>query len=83
MTAVVVGVLLLVMKLLDFGPVGAWPWWVIAIPFGLAVVWWHWADASGWTKRREMDKMDARKADRRAKNMAALGNGPKDRRHRR
>ncbi|WP_372524849.1 TIGR04438 family Trp-rich protein, partial [Piscinibacter sp.] len=53
MYLIVLGVLLLVMKLADFGPVGVWSWWVILAPFGAAVVWWAWADATGWTKRRE------------------------------
>jgi small Trp-rich protein len=64
------------------GPIGAWPWWLIALPFGAASVWWWWADTTGWTKRREMDKMEARKADRRAKNMQALGMDAKGRRRR-
>jgi len=30
----------------------------------MAVVWWYWADSSGYTKRVEMDKMDKRKQAR-------------------
>ena len=58
------GIAALVMKYLEFGPVAAMPWWIVLSPFGLAVVWWAWADGSGYTKRKEMDKMDKRKQDR-------------------
>lgn len=82
MVFVVIGVLLLLMKLTDFGPVAVWSWWVILLPFGLAVLWWWWADASGWTKRREMNKMEEKKHDRRRKNMEALGMDTRKRRKR-
>jgi small Trp-rich protein len=71
----VLGVVLLLMKYLEFGAVAQWSWWVVLAPFGLAVVWWAWADATGYTKRKAMEKMDKRKADRLAKNREALGIG--------
>ena len=37
------------------------------------------ADSSGWTKRREMDKMEARKVNRRQRMMESLGLGTKRR----
>jgi len=70
---IVAGVLLIGLKLADFGPVGAWSWWLVLAPFALAAVWWAYADATGYTKRREMDKLEERKRDRRRKNMEALG----------
>lgn len=73
MPMVIVGVLLLVAHLADFGPFGAWPWWVIGLPFLLAVLWWHFADTSGWTQRRVMDKMERKKQERREKTMVSLG----------
>ena len=73
MAMVVLGVLLLALKLGEFGPVGHWSWWFVLAPFALAVVWWSWADSSGWTKKREMDKMDDRKRERRQKNLESLG----------
>ena len=73
MPMVIVGVLLLLAHIADLGPFGAWPWWAIALPFGLAVLWWHFADTSGWTQRRVMDKMERKKLDRRDKAMNALG----------
>ena len=73
MPMVIVGVLLLVAKLAEFGPFARWSWWIIAAPFAAAVLWWEFADASGWTQRRIMEKLDARKAERRDKAMEALG----------
>ena len=70
---VVIGVVLLVMKAADFGMVATWPWWGILSPFGLAVAWWIFAESIGYTKRREMDKMDARVKKRREENLAKLG----------
>lgn len=70
---VVIGVLLGAMKLAEFGPAAAWPWWAVLSPFGLAFVWWIWADSTGLTKKREIDKMQEKKEARRRKNMEALG----------
>ncbi len=67
------GVVLLVMKYLEIGPVAAWEWWVVLIPFALAVVWWAWADSSGYTKRKAMEKEDKRRQDRIDKNREAIG----------
>lgn len=83
MAMVLLGLLLLVLKLAEFGPVGPWPWWAVLSPFGAAALWWYWADASGWTKRREMDKMTARKRERRKKNLESLGLGADEQRRRR
>jgi small Trp-rich protein len=69
------GVVLLLMKYLEIAAVANWSWWVVLAPFGLAVIWWAWADASGYTKRKAMEKMEERKADRLAKNREALGLG--------
>ena len=68
-----VGVVLLLLKYLEVGPVAAWSWLWVLSPFGLAVVWWSWADASGYTKRKAMEKVDQRKQDRIDKNRAAQG----------
>ena len=73
MPLVIVGVLLMLAKWLEFGPFVQMSWWLALAPFAGAVLWWHFADTSGWTKRREMDKMEKRKADRREKAMESLG----------
>ncbi len=69
------GIALLVMKYLEVGMVAQWSWWVVLAPFGLAAAWWAWADATGYTKRKAMEKMEKKKADRLAKNREALGIG--------
>jgi small Trp-rich protein len=70
---IVLGVLLIVMKLADFGIVATWSWWVVLAPFGLAAAWWAYADSSGYTKRKEMDKLEEKKRERRRKALDALG----------
>ena len=73
------GVVALALKSLEIGPVAAWSWWVVLLPFALAAAWWTFADASGYTKRREVDKMDKRKQDRIDKQRDAMGMLPKKR----
>jgi small Trp-rich protein len=73
MPLVIIGVLLLIAKLADLGPTAGWPWWVVLSPFALAAAWWSFADSSGLTRRRAMDKMEERKRQRREKAVEALG----------
>ena len=73
MPMLVIGVLLVVAKLAEFGPFARLSWWWILVPFALAAVWWEFADASGLTKRRAMDKMEAKKISRRDQALEALG----------
>ncbi len=73
MWLVAVGVLTVLLKLLGVAPVADWGWWMVLIPFGLAVVWWAWADSSGLTQRKAMQRMEERKAARREKNIVAMG----------
>lgn len=76
---VVVGVAMLVMNLAGIGPIGEWTWagfgkaWFVLVPFGLAVLWWAWSDASGRTQRKAMEKVDAKREARRQKSLDALG----------
>ncbi|HWP19693.1 MAG TPA: TIGR04438 family Trp-rich protein [Burkholderiaceae bacterium] len=70
---VVAGLLLVLMKWAEFGPVGGWSWWAVLAPFPCAIAWWAWADASGYTKRKQMEKLEERVAERRKKNLDALG----------
>ena len=79
MPLVIVVVLLLAAKMAEFGPFATWSWWIVLAPFGLAVLWWEFADSSGWTKRRVMDKMEERKVNRRQRMMESLGLGTKRR----
>jgi len=77
MYLLVLGIILLGMKYLEIGPVAMWDWWVVLAPFGLAVVWWTWADYSGFTKKKAMDRENARKKVRLDKQRENLGMGPK------
>ncbi len=67
------GVLLLGAKMAEFGPTAEWSWWLVLAPFAGAVLWWHFADTSGWTKRQQMNRMEERKRQRREKALTALG----------
>ena len=75
MLFLIAGVLLVGLKLGEVGAVAAWPWWVVLTPFGLAILWWWYADRSGLNKRREMARMDDRKAERRQSALHRLGLG--------
>ena len=74
-----IGLAGLALKYLEVEPVGAWSWWVVIAPFGLAVSWWAWADSTGYTKKKEMDKMDQRRKERIEKQRVAMGMLPKKR----
>jgi len=67
------GIVLLAMKYLELGPVAGWDWWVVLAPFGLAMAWWYWADASGYTKRKAMERENDRKQQRIDRNKDAIG----------
>jgi len=76
MVLVIVGVLLLAAKLAEIGPTAGWSWWIVAAPFVGAVLWWQFADSTGLTQRRAMQKMEDRKAQRRDRALEALGLDP-------
>ena len=76
---VIVGVLIIAMNLAGIGWFASWNWeftgdvWKFCVPFALAALWWLWADKSGLNKRREIEKMEAKKRNRRQENLASLG----------
>lgn len=67
-----VGCLLLILKVLELGPVAQLSWWWVMLPFALAVVWWSWADASGYTKRKASEDFDKKLEERRARRKDAI-----------
>lgn len=69
----IVGILGILLKYLEISPVASLNWWIILSPFGLAVAWWAWADASGYTKRKAMESMEARTKKRLQKQRDTLG----------
>ncbi len=75
-----IGIVLLVLKLMQIEPVGGWSWVIVLAPFALAAVWWAWADATGYTKRKEMKKMDAIREKRLQQQREALKNPARRRR---
>jgi small Trp-rich protein len=46
---------------------------VLLIPFGLTILWWAWADASGYNRRKQVKKMEERTKERLKKQQEALG----------
>ena len=74
---IAIGVVLLLLNTAGIGPVGEWTWgdhwWALLMPFALAVVWWAWADWSGFTQRTVMKAADAKRDARRQKNLDNLG----------
>ena len=76
MLFLVLGIALLVMKYMEFGPVAAWSWLVVLSPFALAVVWWAWADWSGYTKKKAVQRENQKKQARIDKAKEAIGTKP-------
>ena len=81
MLFVLIGVALIVCNLAGWGPMAAWQWdsfgdlMKMFWPFGVAALWWTFADESGLTKRRAMQSDAERKLDRRDRNIDAMGLG--------
>ncbi|MBC5768318.1 TIGR04438 family Trp-rich protein [Ramlibacter albus] len=80
MLFLLIGIGLLIAKTMEIGQIATWPWWVVLSPFGLAVAWWAWADASGFTKRKAMQREEERKQARIDKNRENIGMAPKKKR---
>lgn len=74
------GLVFLALKYLEIGPVATLAWWWVLSPFGLAVLWWTWADASGYTKKKAMQREQDRRQERIARHHDALGTSSKNKR---
>ena len=67
-----IGVVLLLMKWFEYGPVGNWAWWLVLIPFGLALLWFEVIEPYfGLDRKKAHDEGDKVKAERIRK---AVGN---------
>ena len=66
------GLVLLLAKWLEYGPVAGLSWWWVLLPFFLAAAWWSWADYSGYTKRKAMERENKRRDERRARTKQSL-----------
>jgi small Trp-rich protein len=71
------GIVLLALKYLEIGPVAVWSWWAVLSPFALAAAWWTWADMTGYTKRKAVERDNARKEARIERSREQLGLGTK------
>lgn len=77
MYTLLLGLLLIALKYLGVAPVAGWSWgWVLA-PFAVTAAWWAWADASGLSKRRAMEKMEHRRQERIDRQKEAMGVRPR------
>jgi small Trp-rich protein len=78
---VLVGIALIVCHFMGIGPMANWQWdsvgdvFKFLLPFVAAAIWWGFADGSGLTKRRAMQRDHERKQDRRDRNIDAMGLG--------
>lgn len=68
------GVAMVVLKYLGVSPFLDWPWWVVLVPFGLALAWWSWADSSGYTKRKQMERENRKNKERLERRKDAITN---------
>ena len=68
-----IGVIGILLKYQEIGPVATLSWWILLTPFGAAVLWWWWADKSGYTEKKVMQKMEKRKQERIDKQRDAMG----------
>lgn len=68
-----IGLAMLLMRMMDIAPVAHWPWYVVLAPFGMAVVWWTWADSSGYTQRKAAQREEERRRERIERQKESLG----------
>ena len=79
MLFVLVGIAMMLLNLAGMGPTAEWNWkitgdlWKFCVPFALAIAWWVYSDLSGLNRRREIAKMELKKANRRKENLTSLG----------
>lgn len=72
MLFLLLGLLGIGLKYFEVGMVAGWSWWIVLSPFAMAVAWWAWADSSGYTKRKVIEREERRKQariDRQRNNM--------------
>jgi small Trp-rich protein len=67
------GLGLMLLKYFEIGFVADLSWWWVLSPFAMALAWWAWADTTGYTKRKAMERMDQKKQDRIDRQREALG----------
>ncbi len=61
----VVGIALLMMKFFEFGPVGHWSWWIVLLPFGIALFWFEIVEPFfGLDKKKAHNELEKVKQER-------------------
>jgi small Trp-rich protein len=74
-----VGLVLLVLKLLDVGPIGTLSWWWVVLPFVAALIWFELFERRlGLDKKKAFDELDRAKQTRIKK---AMEQAKRPRRH--
>lgn len=81
MYLLLIGLALVAMKFLQFGPVATWSWFLVLAPFALAMAWWAWSDASGYSARKVMEEAERRKKQRIDESRANIGTASKKNRN--
>ncbi len=67
-----IGMLLLMMKFFEFGPVGHWSWWLVLLPFGLALAWFEIVEPFfGLDKKKAHNELEKVKEERIKKGLQA------------
>jgi small Trp-rich protein len=60
-----IGVLLLIMKWFEYGPVAHWSWWIVLAPFALALAWFEIIEPFfGLDKKKAHDELEKVKEER-------------------
>lgn len=60
-----IGVVLLLMKCFEVGPVGHWSWWIVLIPFGIALLWFEVIEPYfGLDKKKAHDEIEKVREER-------------------
>lgn len=68
MIALGIGIILLVLKYFQLGPVAGWSWFIILAPFALAIFWWEAVvPLLGLDKKGAHEEIDRAKKERQAK----------------
>lgn len=73
MWLLIVGLVAIALKYFEVGFFAGLAWWIVLLPFPAAMLWWTFADWSGYTARRAMERDDARKQARIDRQRDALG----------
>lgn len=70
---IVIAVILIALKLMEVMPFVNLGWaWIVAL-FVMASIWWFWADSTGFTKRKQQERMDDKVKKRVERQKESLG----------